>query len=93
VPCCQNLHTTGVDTLIADIQACDCGTSGVCQTACATEYCADGSITTAGDACDTCLEASIDPDGGACLAALQSECASNADCLAYITCTNGCPAQ
>jgi hypothetical protein len=84
---------TGLDTLIADIQACDCGTNGVCQTACATEYCSNGTITTSGDACDTCLEASVDPDGGACLSALQTECASNADCLAYITCTNGCPAQ
>ena len=93
ITCCQGLYVTGVNDLIADIQACDCGTSGVCQTACATEYCSNGTVTTAGDPCDTCLQASVEADGGACLAALTTECDADPDCLAYITCTNGCPAQ
>jgi hypothetical protein len=84
---------TGLDALIADIQACDCGTSGVCQTSCATEYCSNGTITTAGDACEVCLDNSLSPDGGACLSQLTTACDGNADCLAYVTCTNGCPAQ
>ncbi len=93
VTCCQSLHATGVNKLVADIQACDCGANGACQTACASEYCADGTVSVTGDACDVCLQASVDPDGGACLSTLQTECAADADCLSYITCTNGCPAQ
>jgi len=93
VSCCQGLHATGVNKLVADIQACDCGANGACQTACAAEYCSDGTVSVTGDACDVCLQASVDPDGGACLSTLQTECAADADCLSYITCTNGCPAQ
>jgi hypothetical protein len=68
-----------------------CGTGGTCATACATEFCANGSVTSAGDACDTCLSAAVDPDGGACSAALGSECTANADCNAYLTCADSCP--
>jgi hypothetical protein len=90
--CCQTTFATGFQDIVADVQACICGT-GPCATSCATEYCANGSFTSTTDACATCFDDALAVDGGTCLAGVDSACGGNADCTAYITCTDGCPAQ
>ena len=93
VTCCANNHQAGVGVLDQAILTCDCGTgAGGCQTACATEICANPpAAPTAGDACDTCLNTSLGMTG-ACLQPVETACQANADCAAYLTCSNqtGC---
>ena len=92
IQCCQSIHAAGIQALVQAIQQCDCGANGPCATACANEYCKNGSITSAGDACDTCLGNSLDPDaGGQCLGPVSSACATGSPCDQYLTCANGCP--
>lgn len=59
------------------------------MTKCKTEYCANGSVTTSGDACDTCIGDAVDT-GGACASALNNGCAADAPCNDYLTCSNPC---
>ncbi|MGH7296079.1 MAG: hypothetical protein ACRELB_14145, partial [Polyangiaceae bacterium] len=90
IACCQTNHATGIDNLIAYLQACECGTSGACASACSTEFCVNGSITSAGDACDTCLGTSTTA-GGACYASIETQCVDDASCNAYLSCADSCP--
>ena len=87
--CCVNNHMTGVGVLDQAIITCDCGAgAGGCQTACATEICANPPVgTTAGDACDTCISTSLGMTG-ACLQPVLTACQGNTDCNAYLTCSN-----
>ena len=79
-----------MNDLIAEIQSCDCGTSGSCTTTCASEFCLNGSVTSAGDACDTCINDSLEPDAG-CYTQIDDDCSADANCVAYLDCADGCP--
>jgi hypothetical protein len=79
-----------------DITACACGPSGMCQSQCATEYCVNGTVAFGGDLCDMCIASSLavpTADGGAagpCYNQFMGACMGNADCSAYLTCSNPC---
>ena len=92
--CCVTNHMHGYNTYLTSEMACACGTTGVCKTQCATEFCASAQ-TTQGDACDTCLNNSLSADGGGtCLTPVTNACLADADCLALLSttgCVSGCP--
>jgi hypothetical protein len=92
--CCINNHTHGDQTYNAAIQACACGAAGVCQTQCATEYCA-GAATAAGDPCANCVNGSLGGDaGGTCINPVTVACRADPDCVALLStsgCVAGCP--
>jgi hypothetical protein len=95
--CCVQLHSAGQTTAVNALTSCACGTSGVCKTQCATEFCAKAN-TTAGDACDTCIQNSLSPDAGAagCYNQFATACTNDPDCVALYGntgCLSGCPAQ
>jgi uncharacterized membrane protein YgcG len=88
--CCNQQYSAGLRAFTTDVQTCDCGTSGPCASACATEFCA-GKPTATGDACDTCIRNSLEQDaGGQCLASVASACEQNASCVAYLACATAC---
>jgi hypothetical protein len=94
ITCCQQAHSAGIGVVVNEIKACDCGTNGACQSQCATEYCANGTVAAGSDPCDMCLASSLGTvDGGAtgpCYNQVNSACMGNADCAAYMACANPC---
>jgi hypothetical protein len=97
VSCCQQVHPTGIQALVMQIQSCDCGASGMCQSQCATEYCMSGMVASANDPCDTCIGNSLvitAADGGMsagpCYQQVFAGCMGNMACNAYLTCGNPC---
>ena len=81
-------HMQGEATLNNAIRTCVC-TGNKCQT-CANNFCAsDGGQPSM--QCQACALGTLNPDGGACFGPVSSACSMNADCVAYIQCTNGCP--
>jgi hypothetical protein len=86
----------GYNTAQTALTGCECGTSGLCQSKCATEFCANPPAnTTTGDACDTCLNTTTDPDAGTgCYNAFASACQADPDCVTLYGqggCAAGCP--
>jgi hypothetical protein len=97
ITCCQQIHTPGIQALVRAIQACDCGSSGQCQTQCSAEYCMNGTVMTPGDPCDTCVGNSLvvtTADGGMgagpCYSQVTTTCMGDTACNAYMACGNPC---
>jgi hypothetical protein len=90
--CCVQVHAHGQQTAQTALTACACGTSGVCQSQCASEFCAQ-QPTYYGDACETCMSNALAPDAGAagCYNQVTQACQSDPDCGALGRCTGNCP--
>jgi hypothetical protein len=68
-------------------EACACaGGTGPCAQACASEFCADGTIATYGNACSTCLLQAVD---GPCAKQIACQCGI-IDCNMSFQCMKGC---
>jgi hypothetical protein len=90
--CCVQAHTHGQQTVQTTLTACACGASGVCQSQCASEFCAQKPIYQ-GDACATCMNSALAPDAGAtgCYNQVTQACQADPDCGALGACLAGCP--
>ena len=93
VDCCQTTYPNGAATAVSAIQQCTCGAGNPCDTVCASEYCANGTVATEGDACEACVYDTIDPTGTTCDELLLISCSNSAGCTAFLQCAKGCPAQ
>jgi len=92
--CCGQSHSTGANVADQAYYACVCMAAN-CATQCAQTDCsmaADAGSSMPGDPCDLC-EQMVAPDdgGGACGPSINSACNGSPDCVAYVSCLNGCP--
>lgn len=85
--CCQIADPAGIDEYIALVQACVCGDAGPCESVCATEYCANGSVSSNEDPCSKCVSTAL---AGPCSAPANGGCAAEPACAAYLGCASGC---
>jgi len=81
---------TGIQNLVTIIQSCVCGSGNPCNHQCSSEYCVDGTVLVSGDSCDTCLSNALGT-GGQCESQVNTQCAADSDCSAYLGCANQCP--
>jgi len=91
VRCCQSTHSAGTTTYYTALRTCACVAS-VCQTQCATSYCAVNQTNpAAGSTCANCLQ-SANSAGGSCVSAVSAACKTDPDCVALqMSCIPGCP--
>lgn len=84
--CCPQVDPADAMTYLAAAQACLCGSGGVgpCSSACATEFCMNGTFASFGDACGNCVQQAL---SGSC--ASVNKCGSG--CGYYSECITGCP--
>jgi hypothetical protein len=84
ITCCGDNHPAGSSMLADAVDNCVCSDPGACVDSCV-NYCLFGSL---GQRCSDCINQAT-ATGGAC--DLNAQCAGDADCMAYVTCTNTCP--
>jgi hypothetical protein len=82
--CCLQVDPSDGMSYLTAAQACVCGSGGPCASACAGEFCMNGTFTTYGDACGNCVQQAL---SGTC--ASVNKCGSG--CGYYSQCITGCP--
>jgi len=86
--CCGDLHTAGGMAYDDAFTACVC-TADTCEASCQQSVCATPPNGGPTPSCNTCLD-DVTEAGSACDAPTVEAACTDADCAAYLSCTDGC---
>jgi len=82
--CCEQEIPGGYFTRQLAEQACLCGTSGACASACTYQDCIG--LQSSAETCQSCLDTNL---AGSCKGKVDSACAADPGCVAYEACVQG----